>query len=57
MYKKVSQKIELGTKIIHVNFDHITVVGLFLPKFFASYWYYFNTDFGEESFKQTYPMS
>lgn len=56
MYEKANESANKLTKYIYVALVQITIPSIFLIQFFISFFVYFTTDLGENSFRLPFPI-
>lgn len=54
-YEKTSRRIEIWATIFDITINKLTIPGVMLPQFTISYFKYFTTDLGAESFSLPFP--
>ena len=55
IYERVNEKNEKWTKILDFVLLRVTLPGVIMPNFIISYFLYFATDLGSESFRFPFP--
>lgn len=56
IYTKLSAKIEKWTGFFNILIVYLTVPAIVMPQFITSYYFYFASDLGKESFSLAYPI-